>query len=90
MSVKITTVVSFNGTEEELEQLVADLGEVIVDWGYGNNTESYSDLKSLILLENFDLETEEDYELWLEEQINKGAFIALPVGEENERKNSED
>lgn len=83
MNVKITTVLSFDGSEDELENLVADLGEVIISWGYGNKTEDDSDLKSLVLIENFDFGTEEEYELWLEERVNSGAFIALPVEGDN-------
>lgn len=81
MNVKITTVLKFEGSEDELEQFVADIGEIIVEWGYGNTTDEDSDLKSLVLINNFNLETEEEYEEWLEEQINEGAFVALPVEE---------
>lgn len=79
MNVKITTILSFDGSEDELENFVADLGEVIIEWGYGNNPEDEHELKSLVLVENFDLNTEEEYEQWLEERVNSGAFLALPV-----------
>lgn len=82
MNFKIDVLLNFDGDADELEELVADIGEVIVRRGYGN--ELNEGLKSVMIVNDFVLDEESEYEDWLQEQIDNGAFAALPVAEMEE------
>lgn len=77
MNFKIDTLVRFDGTEEQFQNLVADIGQILVDWGLGNTDDG--EVSSLIVVNNFDVESEEEFENWLQDRVNEGAFLALPV-----------
>jgi len=77
MNLKIDVLLNFTGSEEELDNFIADIGEVLIEWGYGNHEDG--EAKSLLIVNDFSLETEQDYNDWLEIQQENGAFFALPV-----------
>lgn len=76
MNLKIDTLVMFEGTEDEMQNFIADFGQLLVEWGYGNTDD---EIKSLIVVQDFQFKSEEGIENWLNDQKEKGAFIALPM-----------
>ncbi len=76
MNLKIETLVMFEGTEDEMQNFLADFGQLLVEWGYGNTDD---EVKSIIVVNDFTFKSEEGIENWLMQQQEKGAFIALPM-----------
>lgn len=83
MAIRVEIILDWEPTEPVLENLVADLGSVILDWGFGNDKDS-EDVSSLIVVNDFDLDSEEAYEEYLEEKVEAGSFIALPLNAEED------
>ncbi len=80
MNFKIDILVNWEGEEEEFEQFVADLGATVIQHGLGNASDLESeDMKSLLLVNTLDFESEAEIEEWFQEQIDKGAYAALPI-----------
>ena len=86
MNLKIEILVNFEEDEEQLDRFIADLGRVIVEWNLGNNMDE--DIKSVLAVTNFKFDTSEEYEEWLQEQVDEGAFLALPVSEMEDMTNA--
>lgn len=86
MNLKIEILVNFEEDEEQLDRFIADLGRVIVEWNLGNDMDE--DIKSVLAVTNFKFDTSEEYEEWLQEQVDEGAFLALPVSEMEDMTNA--
>jgi len=77
MNLKISLFLAYNGDRTEIESIIADIADVLMDYGLGNSNDPESSLNSLIILqqlqeETFDLETE----------MTESLMVIMPVKEE--------
>ncbi len=79
MNLKIDTLIRFEGTQEEMFDLVADFGKLLADWNLANLEDG--EVQSIVCVNTVDFADEEEVSDWLQEQADSGAFIALPIAD---------
>ncbi len=79
MNLKINTLIKFDGSQEELENLVADFGRVLVEWNLANVEDG--EAQSIICVNTIEFDDEDDVSDWLQEQADEGAYLVLPIAD---------
>jgi len=81
MNVLIKIFLGHESTVENIEDLTNEIMDSLVKYGYGNEDDEESYMKSLIVIEQIrDL----DEETWIKEQVKDAVIIAVPMNGEKE------
>lgn len=81
MNVLIKIFLGHDQETEVVEDIVSDVADVLVKYGYENGTDEDAEVRSLIIVEPIRDLTDDE---WLKEQVENAAIIGIPMKEEIE------